>query len=199
MVQSLTNKFSDRYGYYFTGHNSDWLAVENELNAVERLDAMARVRDEMVNEPFEKVDLKFGVHGGVQSGQLEASSSPGDGVDTAAAKSMPANLRHRRLSTALPDGGCEITWPKPANGVQTAYAASYPGETLSFGPFFSSLCFPVSFIKNTELPRLFLVGCGARMSWNLVRFYCFPLLMFISPFFPSDTYPLIILGYECAD
>jgi len=46
---------------------------------------------------------------------------------------------HRRLSNALPNGGCEITWPKkPPAGVQIAYAASYP-------------------------------GCGARMMWNLVE------------------------------
>ena len=49
------------------------------------------------------------------------------------------NNSHRRLSKALPDGGCEITWPQPPpDRVQTAYAASYP-------------------------------GCGARMTWNLVE------------------------------
>lgn len=36
--------------------------------------------------------------------------------------------RRRRLSVALPNGGCEITWPKPATmQVQMSYAASYPG------------------------------------------------------------------------
>jgi len=46
---------------------------------------------------------------------------------------------HRRLSVALPDGGCQITWPeKPAPGTAVTYAASYP-------------------------------GCGARMTWNLVE------------------------------
>ena len=45
----------------------------------------------------------------------------------------------RRLSVALPNGGCEITWPKkPEPGTQITYAASYP-------------------------------GCGARMTWNLVE------------------------------
>ncbi|KAL3809248.1 hypothetical protein ACHAXA_007072 [Cyclostephanos tholiformis] len=45
----------------------------------------------------------------------------------------------RRLSNALPNGGCEITWPKkPPRDVEITYAASYP-------------------------------GCGARMTWNLVE------------------------------
>ena len=47
--------------------------------------------------------------------------------------------RRRRLSNSLPNGGCEITWPKkPDPGTQITYAASYP-------------------------------GCGARMTWNLVE------------------------------
>ena len=46
---------------------------------------------------------------------------------------------HRRLSVALPNGGCQITWPKPPPpNTQITYAASYP-------------------------------GCGARMTWNLVE------------------------------
>ncbi|KAL7511567.1 hypothetical protein ACHAXN_008521 [Cyclotella atomus] len=46
---------------------------------------------------------------------------------------------HRRLSLALPNGGCQITWPKPPPpNIQITYAASYP-------------------------------GCGARMTWNLVE------------------------------
>ncbi|KAL7480411.1 hypothetical protein ACHAW6_006105 [Cyclotella cf. meneghiniana] len=46
---------------------------------------------------------------------------------------------HRRLSIALPNGGCQITWPKPPPpNIQITYAASYP-------------------------------GCGARMTWNLVE------------------------------
>ncbi|KAL3784840.1 hypothetical protein ACHAW5_009059 [Stephanodiscus triporus] len=45
----------------------------------------------------------------------------------------------RSLSVALPNGGCEITWPKkPPKDVEITYAASYP-------------------------------GCGARMTWNLVE------------------------------
>ena len=49
------------------------------------------------------------------------------------------NTNHRRLSNSLPNGGCEITWPKkPDPGTQITYAASYP-------------------------------GCGARMTWNLVE------------------------------
>jgi hypothetical protein len=45
----------------------------------------------------------------------------------------------RRLSEALPNGGCKITWPKPPpSNIQITYAASYP-------------------------------GCGARMTWNLVE------------------------------
>ena len=46
---------------------------------------------------------------------------------------------HRRLATALPDGGCHLTLPvKPQPGTPITYAASYP-------------------------------GCGARMTWNLVE------------------------------
>ena len=53
-------------------------------------------------------------------------------------KQTPTN-NHRRLSLSLPNGGCEITWPKkPAPGTAITYAASYP-------------------------------GCGARMTWNLVE------------------------------
>lgn len=47
--------------------------------------------------------------------------------------------RARRLSEALPNGGCQLTWPvKPKEGTAITYAASYP-------------------------------GCGARMTWNLVE------------------------------
>jgi len=46
---------------------------------------------------------------------------------------------NRRLSEALPNGGCQLTWPKkPDPPVAITYAASYP-------------------------------GCGARMTWNLVE------------------------------
>jgi hypothetical protein len=51
----------------------------------------------------------------------------------------PPRVGVRRLSNALPNGGCEITWPKkPPKDVEITYAASYP-------------------------------GCGARMTWNLVE------------------------------
>lgn len=50
-----------------------------------------------------------------------------------------AKHNHRRLSVALPNGGCQITWPKPPPpNIAITYAASYP-------------------------------GCGARMTWNLVE------------------------------
>ncbi|KAL9183064.1 hypothetical protein ACHAXT_004851 [Thalassiosira profunda] len=64
------------------------------------------------------------------STSLDAPFPPNDVVPSPA---------HRRLSNALPDGGCEITWPaKPPPGIPITYAASYP-------------------------------GCGARMTWNLVE------------------------------
>jgi len=49
------------------------------------------------------------------------------------------NNNRRRLSKALPNGGCQLTFPEPPQpGTPITYAASYP-------------------------------GCGARMSWNLVE------------------------------
>ena len=88
--------------------------MENELNAVERLDAMARVAVEMVNEPLEEVDLKFGVHGG--GGDASATNDDG--------------RHHCRLLIAWEDGGCKITWPQaPMGQIQTVYAASYPGKS----------------------------------------------------------------------
>ena len=134
MVRALTEKFRKRFEYYF-GKNNGWLAVENELNAVERLDAMARIVEEMSDKPKTQVDLKFGVYGGYH--QFAAPEVPQEGNSPDAAN--PDDRRHRRLSIALPDGGCKITWPQPPKTkIQTAYAASYP-------------------------------GCGARMSWNLVE------------------------------
>lgn len=53
--------------------------------------------------------------------------------------SSSSSSHQRRLSEALPNGGCKITWPeKPDPNIQITYAASYP-------------------------------GCGARMTWNLVE------------------------------
>ena len=131
MVKFLTGKFRKRFKYYF-GTNSNWLREENELNAVERLDATARAVADMANEPADKVDLKYGVHGGYQS---ERSGAADPDANSADAKIMPLDrLRgrlRRRLSIALPGGGCEITWPQPARGIQTAYAASFPGMCVS--------------------------------------------------------------------
>lgn len=127
MVKLLTEKLRKRFKYYF-GTDSNWLQLENELDAVERLDATARVAAAMANEPADKVDLKFGIHGGNQSKSSEVAHADGE---SAGDKIMPYDRlrgRRRRLSIALPGGGCEITWPQPAQGnVQTSYAASYPG------------------------------------------------------------------------
>ena len=86
-------------------------------------------------EPVDAVDSKFGVHGGGAAVVAKGVGGGDDDVDDAAAvvvveKIMPHDRRQRRLlSEALPDGGCEVTWPKPPRGrIQTAYAASYPGE-----------------------------------------------------------------------
>lgn len=128
MVKVLTDKFRKRFKYYFST-DSTWLQLENELDAVERLDATARAAAAMANEPADKVDLKFGVHGGYQS---EISKVVDPNGDSDGDKIMPYDRlrgrRRRRLSIALPGGGCEITWPQPAQNVQTSYAASYPGE-----------------------------------------------------------------------
>lgn len=111
VIRSLTNKFRNRFRYYF-GTGSEWLTFEKEENALVRLDAMSKAAVDLTDQPLEVVDHKFG-KGGTQ--------------------------RRRRLSVALPGGGCEITWPQPPQKpFETAYAASYP-------------------------------GCGARMTWNLVE------------------------------
>jgi negative regulator of sigma E activity len=68
--------------------------LENELDAVERLDATARVAATMANEPADKVDLKFGVHGGSHSESLEVDNL---NEDSAGDKIMPYDrLRGRR-------------------------------------------------------------------------------------------------------
>lgn len=115
MIHRLTGKLKQRFEFFF---GPDWLRDQDELNARYRLEKMAKTKTEMTNETHDKIDIKFGVHGGQR---------------------IDKDNQHRRLSVALPDGGCEITWPQPAKAsVQKAYAASYP-------------------------------GCGARMSWNLIE------------------------------
>lgn len=155
MVKVLTEKLRKRFKYYF-GSDSTWLQLDNELDAVERLDATARAAASMANEPANKVELKFGVHGGYQSESSENVISD--------EKIMPYDRlrgRRRRLSIALPGGGCEITWPQPAKGnIQTSYAASYPGSSVVESS--SSLS------ANLTYARSFSLGCGARMTWNLV-------------------------------
>ena len=120
MVVSLNSKFRKRFEYFF-GANPDWLSPENESSAVDRLDATAHAAAAMKDEPPERVDLKYGVRGG-----------DGFNVADAPALVMPSDRRvrlRRRLSIALPGGGCEITWPQPPKRpIQTSYAASYPGK-----------------------------------------------------------------------
>jgi hypothetical protein len=67
-------------------------------------------------------------------------ASTSDTLQTIEPPVLPSDSSsHRRLSLALPNGGCQITWPKPPPpNIQITYAASYP-------------------------------GCGARMTWNLVE------------------------------
>ncbi len=159
MVGMLTLKFRKRFEYFFGANNPDLLSPESERNAVERLDATALAAAALKDEPPEKVDLRYGVRGG-------------DGFnmdDSVPALIMPSDRRlRRRLSIALPGGGCEVTWPQPPKRrIQTSYAASYPGKfwlhraTRVF-PFVSN-CDP--FNLNRQLSSL---GCGARMTWNLV-------------------------------
>ena len=71
----------------------------------------------------------------------ESSGGSPSALDRVFKESFPTGVENdrRRLSLALPNGGCEITWPKqPPPGIPITYAASYP-------------------------------GCGARMTWNLVE------------------------------
>ncbi|KAL3826673.1 hypothetical protein ACHAXA_001196 [Cyclostephanos tholiformis] len=122
MVGMLTLKFRKRFEYFFGANNPDLLSPESERNAVERLDATALAAAALKDEPPEKVDLRYGVRGG-------------DGFnmdDSVPALIMPSDRRlRRRLSIALPGGGCEVTWPQPPKRrIQTSYAASYPGLTI---------------------------------------------------------------------
>jgi len=135
MVISLTEKFKNRFEYFFGSTESSPISEVDEFHAVERLDTMSKVVVDMAEEPADKVDLKYGVGGGGGVG-LEKAQSGSDEED----ESLPlVDDQHRRLSIALPNGGCEVTWPQPPKRpFQTAYAASYP-------------------------------GCGARMSWNLIE------------------------------
>jgi len=113
VIRSLTNTFRNRFRYFF-GQGSEWLTFEKEENSLLRLEAMSRRAADMAGQPLEVMDHKFGVFG-------------------------KGGTQRRRLSIALPGGGCEITWPQPPQQpYETAYAASYP-------------------------------GCGARMTWNLVE------------------------------
>lgn len=119
MVISLTEKFRNRFEYYF-GMTAQVGEVQ-EFQALERLNAMSRVIADMVNQPTDKIDFKYGVHGDYQS---EAEIPETDSGEMAG--QVP--LHSRRLSISLPNGGCEVTWPQPPKKhVQTAYAASYPG------------------------------------------------------------------------
>ena len=134
MVQAITEKFRLRFGFFF-GDDAEWKFETRALNAIERLDAMERARESIANEPVDKVDLKFGIYGGHGNKVVAGDAMAVEATDV---EDGDAGNR-RRLSIALPDGGCEITWPiKPKGRIQTAYAASYP-------------------------------GCGARMTWNLVE------------------------------
>ena len=119
MVISLTEKFRNRFEYYF-GMTAQ-VGEVHEFQALERLNAMSRVIADMVNQPTDKIDFKYGVHGGYQSEAEIPETDLGEVAD-----SVP--LHRRRLSISLPNGGCEVTWPQPPKKhVQTAYAASYPG------------------------------------------------------------------------
>ena len=143
MVAALTDKLRSRFEFFF-GPDSIWFTKENQLNAVERLVALARASADMANEPFEKMDYKFGIHGGLSNtdamgGVMDSSAAVDAMGDSAAVIEENSDNQRRRLSVSLPDGGCEITWPqRPKGFIQTSYAASYP-------------------------------GCGARMTWNLVE------------------------------
>ena len=120
VVRSLTNKLRNRFRYFF-GTGSEWLSFEREGDALDRLDAMSKAAVELAGKPLDVMDNRFGIFG----------RSGGGGGGTTDPR--------RRLSVALPDGGCKITWPQPPQPpFETAYAASYP-------------------------------GCGARMTWNLVE------------------------------
>jgi hypothetical protein len=113
VIRNLTNKFRNRFRYFF-GQGSEWLSFDKEENSLLRLEAMSKAAADLAGQPMEVMDNKFGVFG-------------------------KGGTQRRRLSIALPGGGCEITWPQPPQKpFETAYAASYP-------------------------------GCGARMTWNLVE------------------------------
>ncbi|EJK74704.1 hypothetical protein THAOC_03600, partial [Thalassiosira oceanica] len=72
-------------------------------------------------------------------GESSGASGASAFIRVSNASSPSTDSDRRRLSLSLPNGGCEITWPKqPPPGIPITYAASYP-------------------------------GCGARMTWNLVE------------------------------
>ena len=121
MVRALTEKLKNRFEYFFKS-NSEFFGEDRIAAAAERLNAMARAVANMATEPADKLDLKFLVHGG---GHLTGGS---EGLGNNANSDTTEN-QHRRLSIALPGGACKITWPKAAENVQIAYAASYPGKS----------------------------------------------------------------------
>ena len=49
---------------YFFGANSEFFSSERITSAIRRLNEMTDVIASLENEPFERVDLKYGVHGG---------------------------------------------------------------------------------------------------------------------------------------
>lgn len=64
MVKSLTDRFQDKFGYFFDEADEDFFGVDSQANAVRRLGDMMMAIDEMADEPFEVSDRTFGVHGG---------------------------------------------------------------------------------------------------------------------------------------
>eukprot|EP00581_Thalassiosira_minuscula_P014691 CAMPEP_0183719434 /NCGR_PEP_ID=MMETSP0737-20130205/12375_1 /TAXON_ID=385413 /ORGANISM="Thalassiosira miniscula, Strain CCMP1093" /LENGTH=315 /DNA_ID=CAMNT_0025949151 /DNA_START=17 /DNA_END=964 /DNA_ORIENTATION=- len=96
LVRTLTEKFRERYQYYF-GENSDWLVVENELNAMQRLGGMTATIADMATAPVDVVDSHFGVHGG---GGVEIPIEPvPEGGAEIPIEAVPIE--------AVPEGGAE--------------------------------------------------------------------------------------------
>lgn len=129
VVANLSQRLRSRFAYFFGDDGLQWLTDGMEASAVRRLEQMEQAKRDMETEPFEAVHFKFGVNGG---GRVAVET-------TVNLQEGESEGGRRRLSVALPNGGCDITWPQPPQGaIMTAYAASYP-------------------------------GCGARMTWNLIE------------------------------